>query len=195
MNTINEQKYITFSGLSGGVGKTTMAILYCSYLKSIGKNPCLFFESEEKYNEVKELKLDYNIINLNKETDVDKNISHLVFVSSSNQSDQKEITERIKKLDETINFLLLEPTCTQAKRLNDKLSDIDINYQIIINKILTKRKTHIETYNRYVRGFNYVKNRMNYELVLNGENLFGHNANFSGLSNLQKEFLKVFKLQ
>lgn len=190
MSNANEAKYVIFSGLSGGVGATTMAMAYCSYRSSMGEKVCLIFENESRYNEVKDLNLDYDVINLNKETDINKDTSYLVLISDTEQS---SIIKRIRDLKGSINYLLVEPTRICAERVQSRLiSDDEVNYKVVINKVLTNRKTHTDIYNKYFQGFPFLKNRMNYELVLNGTNLFAKDIKLSGISNLQAEFSEIF---
>lgn len=188
----NKKENYLIYGLASGVGVTTLSIMLANRLMSQDRTRklCLIVDDKERKEELEKLNLSYPVLLLSEELEIPNDLTHLVFSISNIKGKNKLLLKMPSK-----KYVVLEATRTQANRLNEHLKDVDIDSKIVVNKLLTNRKSQCDVFNQVFSGFSFIKNRQGYEYVLNGVDPFKPNVNIAGQKNMIREFNKVFDLE
>lgn len=170
-------KFITFLSLCGGAGSTTLAMTTASKLVNEGNKVSIVIQDKEKFDSLKSLYLPYEISYLDKDLSFSPDLNFMIFVlTSPNQKINEMATKTNGK-----NIVVSETTPKGLKSLSlfkEKIGDT-FEYSIVLNKLLSNRKSHEEAMS--LSDVYIIKNRMVYENVLSGRDLFRNEEKISSL--------------
>ena len=165
---MSSTKFITFLSICGGAGTTTLAMSAALKLVSENKKVCLVIQDREKFEALKDVNLPYSVYFLDKDLAFSPDLFAMIFVL--NEPNQK-INEMASKTG-GVNLVVTEPT-QKGRMLLEKFKSqtkSNFNYKVVFNNVLSNRMTHESVFDE--EGVELVKNRMIYEDVLFGRDIF-----------------------
>jgi CO dehydrogenase nickel-insertion accessory protein CooC1 len=170
-------RFITFLSLCGGAGSTTLAMTAASKLINEGKNVSLVIQDKDKFNFLKKLDVPYEISFLDKELYFSPDLNVMIFVLTS---PNQKINEMANKTNGK-NIVVSDTTPKGLKSLETFKDGIGKTFEhvVVLNKLLSNRKTHEKSMS--LNDVFLIKNRMVYENVIEGRNLFEKEDKISSL--------------
>lgn len=182
---MSNTKFITFLSACGGAGATTLAMATALKLSSENKKVSLVIQDKEKFDYVNKLALPYSVNFLDKDLSYSPDLSAMIFVLTTPNI---KINEMANKTGGE-NIVVSEPTLKGLEKISifkDKNKEF-FNFKVVFNKVLSGRKNHLEFIND--EASISVKNRMIYEDIANGRNIFSEEHNIAPV--IKREIEKI----